>query len=129
MPVIISRNPRYTDRQLKGSHPISGRFSPHFLVRTHFYLILAELLRLTDNCFTLCRFLIPLNCTLTDEKWVTPTDVVSIQVLSHREIQEGNGEPRREESTANLQHISEREPEDWQAHPSLPRDKCPVVKL
>ena len=34
-------------------------------------------------------------------------------------IQEGNGEPRREESTANLQHISEREPEDWQADPSL----------
>ena len=28
-------------------------------------------------------------------------------------------EPRREESMANLQHISEREPEDWQSDPSL----------
>ena len=28
-------------------------------------------------------------------------------------------EPKHEESFANLQHISEREPEDWQADPSL----------
>jgi len=30
-----------------------------------------------------------------------------------------NHEPRRAESAANLQHISEREPEDWQSDPSL----------
>jgi len=39
-------------------------------------------------------------------------------VSSTRNLQEPN-EPRRAESTANLQHISEREPEDWQSDPSL----------
>ena len=37
---------------------------------------------------------------------------------STRNLQEPH-EPRRAESTANLQHISEREPEDWQSDPSL----------
>lgn len=39
--------------------------------------------------------------------------------VSVSRLQEVRGEPGREESTNNLQHISEREPEDWQADPSL----------
>lgn len=48
----------------------------------------------------------------------SPQPQRKVNDVSERRVQESN-EPGRAESTANLQHISEREPEDWQSDPSL----------
>lgn len=48
----------------------------------------------------------------------SPTPPRKINDVAERRVQEQQ-EPGRVESTANLQHISEREPEDWQSDPSL----------
>ena len=48
----------------------------------------------------------------------SPQPQRKVNDVSERRVLESN-EPGRAESTANLQHISEREPEDWQSDPSL----------
>ncbi|KAI9556933.1 ribosomal protein-like protein L35 [Daphnia sinensis] len=49
---------------------------------------------------------------------VSPQPQRKVNDVSDRRVFESN-EPGRAESTTNLQHISEREPEDWQSDPSL----------
>lgn len=49
---------------------------------------------------------------------VSPQPQRKVNDVSDRRVLEAH-EPCRAESTTNLQHISEREPEDWQSDPSL----------
>ncbi len=49
---------------------------------------------------------------------VSPQPQRKVNDVSERRVLEAH-EPCRAESTTNLQHISEREPEDWQSDPSL----------